>query len=472
MKRREFLAAGLAASAAGLAGCDDHGAANMPKPPVPAIGPDGKPLLPWQNWSGYRHSLPQERLAPANTDELVEILKKARGPVRPVGAGHSFSELVPTDGTLLSLRNFEGLLAHDSASLTATFGAGTRLGQLGEPLHAVGQALPNMPDIDAQSLAGAMATGTHGTGQNLGALHSYVKQLKLVTPRGEVLSCSANENPEVFAAARVSLGALGVITEYTLQNVATHNLKRRVWLEPMDALIERFDELAAKHHSFEMYFLPYCDMGAAISIDPTDEPIRPRGAEQDNDALMEMKKLRDLLHWWPGLRRWLLNKATEGLEPEEAVDVWYKVFPSSRPTRFNEMEYHLPREQLMPTLKKVRETLEAKHPEIFFPIEVRVVRGDDAWLSPFAGHEVSGSIAVHHYYLEDPLPYFADIEPLYQPPQLPEGGRPHWGKMNTLDGPAFAQRYPHWKDFLEVRAALDPEGKMLNPYLKRIFGLG
>lgn len=467
MKRRDFLAAAAAASTVGLAGCDDHGAANMPQPPPPAMGPDGKPLLVWQNWSGYRYCQPRQRLAPATLDELAEVLKHAPGPVRPVGAGHSFTELVPTDGTLISLRNFEGLLRHDAAALTATFGAGTKLGQIGEPLHALGQAMPNMPDIDEQSLAGAMATATHGTGSSLGALHSYVRELKLLTPKGDLLTCSATQNPEIFEAAKVSLGALGVIVEYTLQNQPTHRLKRRVWLEKLDTLMERFDELAAKHHSFEFYYLPFCDHAAAISIDPTDEPARPRGAEQDDNALMDMKKLRDFLSWSPGLRRWLLNKATEGFTTEESVDVWYKIFPSDRPTRFNEMEYHLPREQLMPTLRQVRQTLEAKHPEIFFPIEVRTVKGDEAWLSPFQGHGVSGSIAVHHYYPEDPLPYFASIEPLYQP----LAGRPHWGKMNTLDTATFAARYPRWKDFLAVRAALDPEGRMLNPYLRRIFGL-
>lgn len=470
MNRRSFLlsSAGALTAASLATGCDDHGASRMPQPPAASLGADGKRRIPWQNWSGYRHCSPDARVAPANTDELAQFLKNAKGTVRPVGAGHSFTELVPTDGgTILSLRNFEGLLSHDNAALTATFGAGTKLGQIGEPLDALGQALPNMPDIDAQSLAGAMSTATHGTGQGLGALHAYVKQLKLVTPTGDVLTCSATENPQIFDAARVSLGSLGVITEYTLQNVATHNLKRRVWLESIDTLIERFDELAAKHHSFEIYYIPFCDTGAAISIDRTDDPIQPRGAEQDNDALMDMKKLRDVLQWWPGMRRWLLNKATEGLQPEEAVDTWYKIFPSSRPTRFNEMEYHLPRENLLPTLKKIRQTLESRHPSIFFPIEVRVVRGDNAWLSPFYDHLSSGSIAVHQYYLEDPLPYFADIEPLYQPV-----GRPHWGKMNTLDAKVFAQRYPRWQDFLDVRAALDPEGKMLNPYLKKVFGLG
>jgi FAD-linked oxidoreductase len=324
-----------------------------------------------------------------------------------------------------------------------------------------------MPDIDEQSLAGAISTGTHGTGQTLGAIHASILAMKLVTPKGEVLSLSRQERPEIFDAARVSLGSLGVITEVTLQNVKAHNLKRRVTIEPMDELIEKFDENAAQNHSFEMYYVPFCDKGVAIAINPTDDPVHPRGAEQDNDAVMQMKQLRDYTSWAPWLRRWLMNKSTEDYQPQEAVDVWYKIFPSNRAVRFNEMEYHLPRSELMPTLKKVRETLESKHHEIFFPIEIRTVRGDDAWLSPFYGHAVSGSIAVHHYFQEDPLPYFADIEPLYQP----IGGRPHWGKMNTLDAKVFAQRYPKWKDFLEVRATLDPEGKMLNPYLKKVFGV-
>jgi FAD/FMN-containing dehydrogenase len=242
-------------------------------------------------------------------------------------------------------------------------------------------------------------------------------------------------------------------------------LKRRVWLEPADALIEQFDALAARHHSFEMYLLPFCSKAVAISIDPTSEAVRPRGAEQDNDAVMDMKQARDLTAWWPGLRRWLLDRATREFQPEESVDVWHRVFPSSRAVRFNEMEYHLPREQLLPALRQVREAV-GRHPEIFFPIEVRVVKGDDAWLSPFHGHEVSGSIAVHHYHLEDPLPFFADVEALFKP----LGGRPHWGKMNTLKAAELAALYPRWNDFQRVRRELDPQGRMLNPYLREAFG--
>jgi FAD-linked oxidoreductase len=386
MKRRDFLAGsvGLLAGAA-LPGCD------RPAADTPRGGPR---QIPWRNWSGYQQCLPAQRVAPESLDALVALLRTAKGPVRPVGAGHSFTPLVPTEGTLVSLRNFEGLRGHDAAALTATFGAGTKLGQIGGPLDGVGQALPNMPDIDEQSLAGAIGTGTHGTGATLGALHARVAALTLVTPSGEVVECSRDRNRELLEAARVSLGSLGIVTELTLENVPTHKLKRRVQLLPLAELLEgRFDELAARHHSFEMYFIPHCDQGVVISIDPTDEPVVPRGPDQDNSAVMDMKRLRDVLAWWPSARRWLMNKSTEDYQPEEAVDIWYRAFPSSRAVRFNEMEYHLPREQLMPTLRQVRETVETRHPEIFFPIEVRVVKGDDAWLSPFHGHETSGSMS-------------------------------------------------------------------------------
>lgn len=467
MDRRQFLAgAAGAVAASALAGCDDHGAANLPVAPQPVTDPDGTRRLPWQNWSGYQHCLPKARTAPADEGALAELLKTGTAPLRPVGAGHSFTALVPTDGTIVSLRNFEGLISHDGQAMTATLGAGTKLGSIGALLDPLGQALPNMPDIDEQSIAGAIGTGTHGTGEKLGAVHSYLTSLRLVTPTGEVIDCSRSQRPEIFDAARVSLGALGVITQVTLQNVAAGNLERRTWAEPIGQLLERFDQLAAENHSFEIYYLPFCSHAVAITINPTDQAVIPRKADQDNDAVMQLKQLRDWISWFPALRRRLLDGAIAQYEPEHAIDRWHKVFPSDREVRFNEMEYHLPREALIPTVRKIREVVEKRHPGIFFPIEVRVVKGDDAWLSPFHGHERSGSIAVHHYHLEDPLPYFADVEALYQP----LGGRPHWGKMHTLGATELSQRYPRWNDFLQVRRELDPEGRLLNSHLKQLFG--
>lgn len=461
MNRRQFLSHSTNMSLAALI----FGSST---PQAHAAPPSKGRKIPWQNWSGYQKATPSGRAAPRNEDELAELLKNATNTIRPVGAGHSFTPLVPTDGTILSLRHFSGMKSHDAESMTATFGAGTKLGQIGEPLNTVGQMMGNMPDIDEQSLAGAMNTGTHGTGETLGALHSYVTALTLVTPEGEVIKCSKKDNAEIFDAARVGLGALGVTTEYTLQNLPATRMKRRSWIMPLEQLMEQFDELAAKHYSFEFYYIPFSDMGMAIAIDPTDEAISPPRIETDNDSVAQLRMLRDYLGWWPGLRRWLMNMATKDHPAEETVDIWYKVFPSERAVRFNEMEYHMDREHLIPTLKRVRDMAENHHSEVYFPCEIRVVNGrdDDAMLSPFYKHQ-SASIAVHRYFEEDPLPYFSSIEPLYQD----IGGRPHWGKMHTLDASRFSQLYPRWNEFLDVRAELDPQGKMLNEHLRSVFGV-
>lgn len=467
MDRRDFIhrSAGISLSALIFGGSSPEAQANTP---TASEGSRGRRSIPWQNWSGYQKAEPSGRAAPKTEDELAELLKNASKTVRPVGAGHSFTPLVPTDGTILSLRHFHGLKGHDASNMTATFGAGTKLGQIGEPLNGVGQMMGNMPDIDEQSLAGAMNTGTHGTGETLGALHSYVTGLTLVTPTGEVLRCSKANNADVFDAARVGLGALGVVTEYTLKNLPATRMKRRSWVMPIDDILEQFDELAAKHHSFEFYYIPFSDMGMAIAIDPTTDPITPPRIETDNESVAQLKQLRDLLGWWPGLRRWLMNMATKDLPAEETVDIWYKVFPSDRAVRFNEMEYHMDRKDLIPTMKKLRDHIEKNHHEVYFPCEIRVVDGetDDAMLSPFYKH-ASASIAVHRYYEDDPLPYFASVEPLYQE----IGGRPHWGKMHNLGSAELAGRYPRWQEFLAVREALDPAGTMLNPHLRHIFGV-
>lgn len=466
MDRRNFLALSAAASVAGipLAGCSDDGDWDLPERQAPEKQ-GGKRRIPWRNWSGYLESYPELKAAPASVGELAELLKNAKGTVRPVGSSHSFQPLVPTDDTIVSLRNFQGLLEHDADKLTATFGAGTKLGSIGDPLHAVGQAMPNMPDIDVQTLAGAMATATHGTSKHRGALHSYIKELELVTPEGEVLTCSKRKNPEIFQAAQVSLGSLGIITKYNMQNVETTRLKRQAFMMDINDFYDDFDQLIEDNHSVDSYYVPFCDRMLVVAINPTEDEISPRLDDPDGNAVDDMKSLRDYLNGWPGLRRWLINKATADYPLEENVDWWHKVYPSERSVRFNEMEYHMDLSELVPTLKKVRETVESSFPEVFFPIEIRVVKGDNAWLSPFTGHETSASIAVHRFHKEDPKPYFAAIEPIFKA----AGGRPHWGKMNTMEGYELAAAYPQWREFQKVRKQLDPNGKMLNEYLSQIF---
>lgn len=438
----------------------------IPPAPKPRMGPDGKRRLPWQNWSGFQHCVPNAIHAPTTEAEVAQLLRDATGTVRPVGAAHSFTGLVPTDDTIISIRRLAGLRDHDAVAMTATFGAGTRLANVGQPLFDIGQSMPNMPDVDEQTLAGAMATATHGTAESMGALHDYVESLVLITPQGERLVCSATQNADIFAAARVSLGALGIITEYTLKNVPTRRLKRRVEMQPLEDILQSYDKLVADNLSVDFYFFPYMDYGAVVTINETTDPIKERVADEDANAVMEMKEARDKLSRIPALRRKMMNDAAKEFVVEENVNEAHLVFPSERTVRFNEMEYHMDRKHLVDTVRKVKATIEDKHPEAFFPCEVRAVKGDDAWLSPFYGHE-SGSIAVHRYYKEDPRPLFKTIEPIYQAID----GRPHWGKMHNLTAKDFAKLYPKWTDFLQVRQQLDPTGKMLNEHLRQVFGV-
>ena len=262
--------------------------------------------LPWRNWSGGLLAHPAGRFAPASEAELAAWMKSTSGPARPVGAGHSFTPLVPTDGHLLVLDRINGMTAHDPDTLQATFGAGTRLSSLGPALESVGQGPLILPDIDRQTLAGAIATGTHGTGLALHSLSGNVTGLRMVTAGGEVLELSESTHPELFKAACVSVGALGVMTSITLQNRTAYRLKARNWAARIDEVLEEFEASATRHRHFEMFPLTHSDYALVLAIDETDEPI-------DNPPLSpeEEAAFGDAMRAWmqipPGERRPLIN---------------------------------------------------------------------------------------------------------------------------------------------------------------------
>jgi FAD-linked oxidoreductase len=420
--------------------------------------------LPWRNWSGSQHCTPLARLAPASVEELQDVIRAAPDTVRPVGAGHSFSPLVPTEGTLVSLSRLSGIKSHNAQLLQATVHAGSTLGSLGAPLEDIGQALINMPDIDEQAVAGCIATATHGTGAGIGAIPTFVRSLSLVDAQGELISCDETQNPELFQAARVSLGALGVVTEVTLQNIAPYRLRREVVWREFDEILEAADDLAATHRNFEFFYVPFSGMGFTDAHDLTDEPVAVGEKLDGNEGAQDLKTARDWLEDWPRLRELALGTYMKTLPREVSVQSSWRNYVSERNVRFNEMEYHLPREHGLAALREIRAALESRHREVFFPIEVRFVRGDDIWLSPFYQRDTC-SIAIHRYFEEDFTPYFKTIEPIFRKYQ----GRPHWGKLNTLGAADLRELYPRWDDFLEVRRAIDPGGKFLNPYLQKLF---
>lgn len=436
---------------------------DKPEPAAPAsVNAQGKLL--WRNWSGVQYAYPAARLAPKDEGELATALKVAQAPIRPVGSGHSFTALAPTDGTLISLDAMAGIVGWEGDE--AIVRTGTRLGALGPQLAEKGRALANLPDINKQSLGGALGTATHGTGQKIQAMHGDVTGLRLVTPSGKVIDADAKTNSEIFQAARVSLGALGVITQVRIRTVANRRLRRKVWLEPFDEALAKADARWAQHRNFEFYAVPFTGLVANITHDETDDPAEARGPDQDVEFLQALKGLRNLLGFATPLRKAAGKALLSSAKPETAVDEGWKLLSTERPVRFNEMEFHLPVENQLKALEEVMRTIEKERPDVFFPIEVRRIAPDDAWLSPFRGG-VRGSVAVHAYYRDDFTFLYELIEPIFRRYE----GRPHWGKLHTLRGQQLGAIYPRWNDFLAVRQELDPEGRMLNPYLRGLFGL-
>jgi len=468
-RRRTVLkaGAGIAVTAAFAgSGIEALAAADAAAPTAAATTAATTPAPAWTNWSGIARCTPKAIETPGDEAELAAALRKA-GPAgaRCVGAGHSFTALVPTDATLISLDRMSGIVASDAQAQTVTLHAGTRLALLSRALDAQNLGLRNLPDIDAQSFAGAIATATHGTGKDLPALHADVVGLRLMTPSGETLDCSTERNPELLAAARVSLGSLGVITQATVRVVPAFNLHRRVFLKPLQAMLDEAPALAEKHRNFEFYYLPFTGYAAGITNDLYTGTDTVQSPSADEDMLRDLKRLRDWLGWFPSLRRWVAGMLIDGEQTEEAKNRSWKLLSTQRPTKFNETECHVPRADGIACVREVIAALERRN-DVFFPLEFRFVKADDAWLSPFHQRD-SCSIAVHAAQGE-PYDYLlSEIGPIYRKYQ----GRPHWGKLHDLKAPQLAALYPRWNDFLALRARLDPEGRMLNPYLRQLFGV-
>lgn len=426
------------------------------------VAPDGETA--WMNWSGLQRSTPKQIFVPKSEDELADFMATTEDRVRPVGAGHSFTGLVPSEGTIVDISRLAGIISEDKQAGTITLGAGTRLRRSSQLMSKLGLGWQNLPDIDVQTLAGACSTATHGTGLKFRALHDHIVGFRLITPNGEIKDVTAQSDPDLFSAGKVSLGALGIITSYTIKPVKSFNLHRKMWIEPIDELVARADEYVEKHRHFEFYFVPNTGYGAGISHDLHEGPVTGREKSEDDDLLNQLLLLRDQFGWAP----WLRRKTVQALMPtgvvEDFSDESWRLLSTARPIKFNEMEYHMPRENGLADLKELIKFMDSRK-DVYFPVEVRWTDGDDAMISPFNGGPRL-SIACHAA-AHEKLDYFYDvIEPLHRE----HGGRPHWGKLNSLDHEDFAALYPEFDRFNAIRQSLDPAGKMLNPLLAKTFG--
>jgi len=465
LRRRDFMGAGLAATAAALLpGCKPRttGAATE-------VAPEFRPgePLPWTNWAGNQSCRPAARWAPKSEDELVAQLAQQPGSVRPVGAGHSFTALVPSDGTLVATDFLSGVLSTDDDAGTAEVWAGTRLHQLGPLLHARGHALSNLPDIDYQTIAGATATSTHGTGVEFGSLSSFIEGLTLATASGELLECDREHNAEIFHAARCSLGALGVITRLKLRTQPAFQLVERIRFAMLADVLADAERMAAENRHFELFSFPHSSVAMVMETNEGSAEVAPVG-EDDAEG---MNLLRDVYRWVSGIP--LVGNALYDLAVQSATDgaeavrsgPSFSVLTHDRVMRFREMEYTVPAEAGPACLREIMATIDDLDIPVVFPIEYRYVQADDVWLSMF--HDRPGcTISIHQFANEDHRPYFAAIEPIF----WKYDGRPHWGKVHGLAEPELARLYPRWRDFTAVRRELDPGGKLLNAHLREVLG--
>jgi FAD-linked oxidoreductase len=424
---------------------------------------DGGPL-PWRNWSGFQACTPGARLGPAAEADVVALLKSAGGVIRPAGAGHSFSGLVPSDDALVFLDALAGVIDVDAANIQAEVWAGTRLGPLGPDLALRGQAMPVLPDIDYQTLGGAIATSTHGTGVSFGSLSSTVVGLTLATPSGELLECDARRNAEVFHAARTSLGALGVVTRFRLQNRAPFKLVEKTDWRALDDVLATLERERTLNRYFEFYAFPHADVSLTIATNETNAEAYAEG-EDDPDGLALLARLFALTRWLPGVSTPVYDALLRNSGTTERADASYRVLTHPRTTRFNEMEYTVPMAAGPDCLREILRTIRERELDVCFPIECRDVRADDVWLSMFS-ERPGFSISVHQFADLDFRPYFDVIEPIFWKYE----GRPHWGKLHSLDAARLQALYPRWGEFQALRRTLDPGKRLVNAHLATVLG--
>lgn len=457
----KIVSAGVVASTALTVGCS-----KAPEQVPPLLSVDG--ILPWSNWSGNQISHPVKRARPRSIDALIKLLKETDGKIRAVGAGHSFSGLVPTNEMLLSMARFRGIshINHETKEVTA--GAGTRLAALGDELWENNLGMINMPDINTQALAGAIATSTHGTGQQFGSLSSFVTGLTLVTAAGEVLKCNVTENKDVFDAARCNIGSLGIITDITMQMRDAYYLQERSEMLPIDEAFEKMEVLRLAKRHFEAYGLPHANYVLLIEFNEVSKEKSDgmQDAAVSGDAYQTFRTLADVVDALPFLRGAVMSIAPRTVGVEERYGPWHKIFGNVRDVRFNEMEYTVPAEEGLACFREVLNTIKDKNIDVIFPIEYRHVGEDDIWLSQFY-QRAGASISVHNFHDKPYLPYFAEMEAIFDRYQ----GRPHWGKIHTKTEPEFAALYPRWEAFKEVRERLDPKRRFINDHLEKIFAV-
>ena len=430
----------------------------------------------WRNWSGLETADPTRVVQPVDAAEVAAEVTAARASgsrVKMIGAGHSFTAIGAPSATMLTPGGLIGIVEIDRDAMTVTAGAGTLLKDLNLALERAGLSLHNMGDIAEQTLAGAISTGTHGSGGQAASLAAQVVGLELVAGTGDLLRATADDNPDVLEMARVGLGALGVVTTVTFRVEPLFVLEARERPMSWDEALATYDEMTATSDHVDMYWFPHTDRVLAKRNQRRGTDLsqaRPLGrfrAWLDDDFLQNtvFGMLTAGANRVPrAIPR--MNRFAAGLLSERTYsDVPHRVFTAERAVVFREMEYAVPREAGLEVLAEARRAIDASDLQISFPVEIRTAPADDIPLST-AYRRDSLYLAFHTHRDAEHRAYFALLEPIMRA----HDGRPHWGKVHTRTATDLEPVYPRFGDFLAMRDRLDPDRVFTNDHLRRILG--
>jgi FAD-linked oxidoreductase len=430
----------------------------------------------WHNWAGNQRCTPRAAERPRDVEEVTAAVKRAvtaGSTVRVAGSGHSFTPAVLTDGVLVDLGHLDQVVSIDPVSGLVTAQAGMRLHELNRALWQAGLAMSNLGDIDVQTIAGAISTGTHGTGEQLGGLATQVRGLELVTADGAVVQCSPTERPELFSAARVGLGAFGVMTAVTLQCEPAFVLSADEGAMPLADVMADFDGMAARNEHFEFFWFPHTSTAMVKQNNrlPADAPTTPQNPvrafiEDEVFGNAAFGAVCELGRRAPRLIPRLNERSVRLMGSRTYTAPSHEVFSSPRRVRFVEMEYSVPRAAVHEALSAIRQVIARERLLVSFPVEVRVTKGDDIPLSTAGGRD-SAYLAVHMY---RGTPGYERFFRGVEKELAAMAGRPHWGKLHYRSADDLREAYPRWDEFLAARDAADPGRVFTNDYVRRVLG--